>query len=302
MERVASEDSDELIKWLDALDMLVGLWRTADLDEAIGLARSCRHHDAQWLCSLLPAGPVWSWRELREVMLAQGDDPRALTIAAMAGDVPDHQMLRRAAELGYAPAQAAMVHVVDRSECLEWAAKAASQNDRNGLSWMGVNFTEGLHGEVDLAKGLALFRRAAELGHTDAQMWMAYECAEDSPERYVWLLRAALGGSQDALKRVRGLAVTAAKNGNRKVQFEIGAACAGNVNGAVLFAFGSHTGLDEWNALQQAVVLHKKTCELATAAIHCWLLVARRLRVVKDIRVLIARVLRREQRSWVNYK
>jgi hypothetical protein len=54
----ATESQTELIKWLDALDMLVGLWRTADLDKAVELVRSCSHPDAQWLCSLLPAGQV----------------------------------------------------------------------------------------------------------------------------------------------------------------------------------------------------------------------------------------------------
>ncbi len=99
-------EKTELIKWWDALDLLCGCDGRRDVTKSLQLARECLHPDAQWLCSLLPGGDV-KWEVLDNVMQGQGDDPRALFlrfhVGAYSGDV-----LRRAAELGYAPAQSAL--------------------------------------------------------------------------------------------------------------------------------------------------------------------------------------------------
>jgi hypothetical protein len=115
-------DRAEQIKWWNAMDMFVD-----DIEEALRVCRDCRHPDAQWLVSLVAPGETLSKRDLREVLLQQGDDPRALHLVrklrvaaprgprAMQtpfftadGEEDDDSRLRRAAEMGYAPAQSTL--------------------------------------------------------------------------------------------------------------------------------------------------------------------------------------------------
>jgi hypothetical protein len=74
---LAGEDLAEQIKWWDARDILP---QRRVVEDALQLARECRHPDAQWLASLFPAGVAVSPRDMMDTMLEQGDDPRALHI------------------------------------------------------------------------------------------------------------------------------------------------------------------------------------------------------------------------------
>jgi hypothetical protein len=76
----------ELIKWWDAYDAILGVWKLRDMEHGFRLARSCRHPDALWLCALFPAGEVPSLRELEAAMLAEAHDVRAMTIAGPFGE------------------------------------------------------------------------------------------------------------------------------------------------------------------------------------------------------------------------
>jgi hypothetical protein len=59
--------------------------RNSWLEPVIQMVRECRHPDAQWLASLFPAGVEVTSKRMREVMLEQGDDPRALYVAWKVG-------------------------------------------------------------------------------------------------------------------------------------------------------------------------------------------------------------------------
>jgi hypothetical protein len=83
----------EQIKWWEALDALGGTaWTEADVEAGVRMARDCLHPDAQWLTSLRPAFVAVTREHVREVMLRQGDDQRALYIAWLLGKGPPRKL------------------------------------------------------------------------------------------------------------------------------------------------------------------------------------------------------------------
>jgi TPR repeat protein len=80
--------------------------------------------------------------------------------------------LRRAADLGHAPAQALLGEILDRAEFNEEAVayfrKAADQGNTDGEFGLGTMLLTGEGVARDPAMAMALFRRAAEKKHPDA--------------------------------------------------------------------------------------------------------------------------------------
>jgi hypothetical protein len=123
-------DQAEVIKWFDILDKLAD-WRPVGVDAA----RECQHPDARWLAALFAPGTHVTEECMREVMLQQSDDPRALYFASRLVS-RDDGLLRRAAAMGYARAQVDLAaHNEDDVERLQLLEKAAEQNDREACSY-----------------------------------------------------------------------------------------------------------------------------------------------------------------------
>jgi hypothetical protein len=126
MESLDAADKAELIQWWDALDDICnGMFLPHKLAKGLAHARQCRHPDAQWLSALCPVGDGESREAVVRVMEAQGDDPRALFILSFLGEFSQQRLLR-AAELGYAPAQARFATTY-YEDMVAWARKAAAQ-------------------------------------------------------------------------------------------------------------------------------------------------------------------------------
>jgi TPR repeat protein len=162
MKQVASCDKAEQIKWRDTLDMLSG--QCGSFAKGLELARQCRHPDAQWLCSFFPDGSSPMTQELLRTVMSEPerrDDPRARFLLAEFGD---GSRVQRSAELGYAPAQAAMALFASSSEEeLFWTEKAAAQRDRAALFLLSFRLQEGPGCAPDPARALRMLKEAAEL-------------------------------------------------------------------------------------------------------------------------------------------
>jgi TPR repeat protein len=191
MNRGAVVDQAEQIKWFDVLDRLTD-WRP-DVDAALQMARECQHPDAQWLAALFPAGTRVTAEHMREVMLQQRDDPRALYLASRLV-LFDNGLLRRAAEKAHARAQVDLaLRPVDAAMRVELLERACEQNDREGLFLLGLFYMRIVKRGVERA--IELYRRAAELNHHQAQFEygeMAFD--ERDWERYFWWAKATEGG------------------------------------------------------------------------------------------------------------
>jgi hypothetical protein len=135
-------ETAELIKWWDVLYDLVS---TSDVAAEVEKARACRHPDAQWLASLFPASESVTRGRLHDVMLKHGEDPRAKHIMHIVAHPSDScQLLVRSAEMGYAPAQAALAlsggHGGGARERSVLAERAAAQVDRCGFYVLAFRF------------------------------------------------------------------------------------------------------------------------------------------------------------------
>jgi hypothetical protein len=172
-------------KWRHVLDAAM----SKGFEEAMRLARKCQHPDAVWFSSLFPAGVAVTDRRVAEVMREQGDDPRALLLLWKAKQrlyrrevmasrdavitAPTNELLLRAAEMGYAPAQADAAHEFFREpggEGFRWAQRATAAGDHRGMFMLGHCYYEGHGCAKDGAKALELFRDAAILGDSMRSM------------------------------------------------------------------------------------------------------------------------------------
>ncbi len=134
----------QLVKWSDTLDALTGVW--CNVAKGLQLSLECHHPDAQWLASLFAAyGSEITQVDVMGVLVAQGNDPRALLLRYQLGG--DNTLLKRAAELGNARAQAEWsLYATSGAEKCLWMEKAAAQGDRKGCGILAS--TSGLERSV----------------------------------------------------------------------------------------------------------------------------------------------------------
>ncbi len=300
----------ELLKWWDVLDFLEVLARRSDVrfQEGLQMARECQHEDAKWLTSLLPADTFVTMDQAREVMLAQGEDARALFFAWLLEANRDalresFAQLRRAAEMGYAPAQAALCAWLDDGDpkAFLWAEKAAAQGFRKGLWMLGEHFAKGRHCERDLSKAIGLYREAAELGDACAQLrYGACAFGELDWERYHWWGRATVrkpGIYELELDSLKLLDWFEERKLGRAL-FEVAPGCKARLHAHNGMTVDCHLNDADRDKLQRIVALFKSCCARARQGIDCWSIVGRRLNVVKDIRVTIAKMAWGEAWRW----
>ena len=105
---LASIDLATQLEYYEVRDTLLGRnHQKQDVERALELASTCKHPEAQWLSKIFAGKDVKTNKEARRVFLAhENDDARALCFAAVIAKLSDRDRLRRAAEMGFAFAQA----------------------------------------------------------------------------------------------------------------------------------------------------------------------------------------------------
>jgi hypothetical protein len=301
---VASTDDEEQIKWFDAMDALLVTASSLPLmwsrighatNFVVKLATQCRHPDAQWICSLFPVPDYdivhTTWQD---VMEAQGDDPRALSY--LWATTLNPRLLERAAELGYAPAQAAFSSKRDvpAGSGFLWAERAAAQGDRRGMYLLAGRYMFGAGCKKDDVKAAALYQRAGELGDMKAVVrYGEVSFGELDWRRYrVW---AAVFRRRfifpEMLRGLRKLLPLFKAGLHGRILFE----AAPDVRAAVCGGLMSYAD----DAKFEAIFSVYEACRArAREGVKWWSLAARRLPVVKDIRVKIAKILWEEAWGW----
>jgi TPR repeat protein len=111
------------------------------------------------------------------------------------------EALRVAADAGYPPAQAALAYyhfrAKDFAKTLEWANRAAAQNDPSAHSYLGHLYATGSGVAKDLVKAAEFHKKAAARGLPESQLALAlaYETgdgvAKDAAEAARWVAKAA---------------------------------------------------------------------------------------------------------------
>jgi TPR repeat protein len=300
----AGSDLVEQIKWWDALDVFGGRnGIKRNLAKGLQMARQCLHPDAQWLVSLVPAGVEVTRESMKEALLAQGEDPCALFLAEKWGWT-DGYATARAAEMGYAPAQAGFAHRLDGSHLsFKWAQLSAAQNDRHGIYQLGLCTRYGWRCAKNKEAAKQLFLRAAELGDPSAMHGYGDTFGLVQWESFYWWSMAASKGYRKFAERTLCYAV-------EQLLPWLEVRHYGRVLHWLAKLLGIGLDLDRKQLydeevsdtklvrLQRVIELHADMMDRARDAIGCWSMAARRCGVVKDIRVKIAKTAWEEPWQW----
>jgi hypothetical protein len=315
-------DRAEQIRWWDALDVICGV-RQGGVDAGLQMARKCQHPDAQWLVALFPAGgTAVTPQHLQEVMLEQGEDPRAMYLIwrvfgpdHAAEDAPHVDLLKRSAELGYAPAQAELSTLERGANRLMWAERSAAAGDRCGMHKLAVALCRGrfwnlvpdnLLGAKEVkARAMELFRAAAELDCVEAQGdYGSMAFGESDWQRFYWWGRAALKKHESRsfvdplLKKVRSFAA----GEDCRILCTVAPMIRKGLDVAKSECFGERYPNGDMTRLVRLLRLDGELRDRAGRAIACWSAVGLRHGIVKDIRVMIAKMAWEEVWRWGKLK
>jgi hypothetical protein len=288
------EEFQAQLVWYEARDSLLGEnFVEQNVDKALQLAARCEHAEAVWLTSCFAVHKVNNKEEAREVFLEQGkEDPKALCFASVMGRPLDWDALRRSSQLGFAFAQTKMALKTRGGEEFGWAVKAAAQGERDGYYRLALCFQYGHGCEKDLAKAKENFLIAAELGHVYSIRDYGLLFDRSDPRRYTWLGKAATRDNpamflQEMVKHVSkfncGL-------GCAKVLFAIGRALKGSVNMEKGEIFGYNAG-SRIGPAKQAIAFFESQVLAVRRAVDTWTLVGRRNLVMRDVRLIVARMI-----------
>jgi len=202
--------------------------------------------------------------------------------------------LRRSAELGFAFAQAYLAGRTRGEEKFKFAHRAAAQGERDGFYWLARCFCDGEGCEKDLDKAKENFLVASELGDVWAIIELGDLVDESDPQRWRWWGRAAaLGDYRRFLSSfAKQVKLFDSGSGRGAVMFEIGQALHENVNEQARTIFKSEYDFCSLiGPAKQAIAFYEAQIKATIAAMRAWTLVGIKLKVVKDVRKLIAKLI-----------
>jgi hypothetical protein len=293
-------DRAELIKWMRALDVMDARSDT-EIKRALQMARECRHPDAQWLMALLPDYDVRATRQpMLDVLEAHRDDPRALHLAWKIGYTSSHDSLRRAAEMGYAPAEADMCTITTGPEGFTWSERAAAKKNRRGMYMLACSLRQGNLCEKDEARAMELFKESAELEYPLSLVMCGKVGFYDYEwERYVFLARAALAGwASPFCYGVESLLPSFENGASSRILHTVAPYIRKNIDVEKKLVFGDDSFDDRIPLFLRVVELHEAMLRRAKEAVVCLGLVTLRLGVVKDVRVMIGKMAWEDAWRW----
>jgi TPR repeat protein len=288
-----------LLEWYKIRDAFFGEnFVDRNIPLSLELAAPCQHPDARWLTEACAGKDVRTVEDAKRVFSALGqNDARALCFAWLCSDDEgqrDLATLRRSAELGFAFAQAWMAEKTEGNEKFKFAQLAAAQGERDGHAWLGwcLRDDEGCERDLDKAKGN--FLRASELGLVWAMIWLGDLLDESDPQRWRWLGRAAaLGDRSSFLSCFAGqVEPFNSGSGSAVVMFAIGQALQGHVDEEARTIFSSDYNFDSRiGPAKQAIAFYEAQIKATQDAMRAWTQVGIKLKVVKDVRKLIAKLI-----------
>jgi hypothetical protein len=295
-------EREECIKWanvLDTLGVFPGEHKQDDAVVAAGLslARACVHRDAQWLVAHFSPDEVVTRERLKDAMRAEAvSDPRAMFLARDPREGYVGDQLERAARMGYAPAQAMVSFFTDKDR-LARAVASAEKGDRLGMYQLASCYWRGAVCTKDTAKALELWREAANLGCVYAAYYLGhFAFGPQDWERFYWwgVAAAPIYGSPvfDAIVS----ALPSFEDGeNARCLHAIAPGIRARL-ALVHVEATSHPGVAK--AAQRVVELHSAMTGRAREALACWSVVGRRLGLVKDVRMVVAKMAWEEAWHW----
>jgi len=322
-------DKENAIKWYHARDTLLGHFGIEqNLRLGVELAKLSTHEDAVWVVSVMGRllrekegmPPVLLQEQMARELIEMGNngDPRALFFGVLLkeriGDFKRAKCIDRSASMGYFPAK---FHDSAHGNPINSENWQQASRDREGIVYIASFFAGNANAKVNAGIACVVdeylartwLKEASDLGHLDAavrHITMMYDAK--NPTRYQLLGRIA--------KRSKSAASKFFNVGFAFYQmcweciFEIGSVCSGNISDVIdhtgefyqqsIRLFGHTFKNDCWdyNQIQKCCVLYDQCYERYKYAARCWILIGKRLGVVKDIRGVIGKMLWNQRISW----
>jgi hypothetical protein len=288
-----------LLEWYKIRDSFFGEnYVSQNIPLALELASACQHPDAQWLVEACDGKDVSTRVDAKRFFSALGqNDARALCFAWLCLDYEEQEdlaPLRRSAELGFAFAQALLARETRGEERFKFAQLAAAQGERDGFFFLGVCFRDAEGCVEDLDKAKENFLLASELGDVFAMCPFGDLLDGLDSQRWQWWGRAAAFGAirsflfafEDQVELCNSGAGSAA------VMFAIGEALQEHIDDGARTIFNEYRRFDSLiGPAKQAIAFYEAQIKATKDAMRAWTLVGIKLKVVKDVRKLIARLI-----------
>ncbi len=273
-----------------------------ELNEGLRVAAKSLHPDAKWLVSVLDPSKTWSRPNAKSTLLQQPvTDARAECFAALMMKPTDFELLVKSAQKGYAFAQSVLASHSSGDECFRLANLAAFQDERDGHYVLGRCFENGLGCERDVELAFYHFEVAAAQDHAYSAFRLSRKFDEFDSRRFYWLARAhALNFDVflgEACILIEGWSGPGCKRSNSL--FLIGHVFKqGNPDKVRRQLFGKRLSLVKFDFdfhARVAIDFYESQLQKCQESVKWWSLVAIRLGVVKDIRILIAKLVWNER-------
>jgi hypothetical protein len=297
-----------LLEWYEIRDTFFGdNYVSQNIPFALEMCGSCQHPDACWLTDVCAGKDVRTKEVAHRVFSALGqNDARAMCFMWWCSDDEgqrDLEPLRHSAELGFVFAQAWMARATQGKEKFKFAQPAAAQGEREGHVMLGCCFRDGHGCEKDLDKAKENFLLASELGDVSAMIVLGKMLNESDPQRWRWWGRAAtVRYSWEFLSNfAEQVESFNSGSGSAVVMFAIGQALQGHVNeGARTIFIEKHDFDSRIGPAKQAIAFYEAQVKATKDAMRAWTQVGIKLKVVKDVRKLIAKLIwdSREEASY----
>ena len=299
-------------KWYEARGKFLGQLDTVDFAEGLRLAKLSTEDEAKWLCDVFPVAPS-NIDDVIKVFLdtaAQSNikastKARCLAYASCLQD--DENTSLRAANLGdsFAQAYVSDYYFAERGDDVNqflYAERSALQYDPAGMTALATLFFEGIGCIKQPEKAEFYYKFAASLGSVSA----SYEYGQillvkdtTNLEAYIFLGKAW---------KVSHVIFNQFRYAAEDVMLQVKAGLPKENLAPILFCIGeilcvkplrnenpnairrNRRCVDRNACVMIAAEMYKEWCRKARLAVDTWSLIAKRLGVHKDIRILIGKM------------
>jgi hypothetical protein len=128
----------------------------------------------------------------------------------------------------------------------------------------------------------------------------AWLLKKSDPERCIWLAKVCSRGGNllfftDLIDQMRNFN---AGNGQASVVFAMGRILRKQIEVDKQMIFGKLEGTYLLGPAMDAIQFHEAVCRAARRAVEAWSIIAARVRIVKDVRLLIAKLIWNAREEW----
>lgn len=284
---------DEYKEWLVIRDMFFGQnCVEQNIAKALGLAKACKHPDAQYLANLFAEQDVTTQADAYTIFSQQPEtDARALCFGASFGihSNVDCKNMQQAAQLGYAFAQSSMIDYLPMTnDSIQIAISAVENRERDGFFLLAHLLQLHEIHEKDNDDARKYYLIAAQLGHVKSMIGYVHCFFGRNLDGWTWSSKAAKLGDASDFLRVFCKHVRAKTSHSPEIMFVMGKTFNGNICDEQQSLFGRKMiDLSKINPAKRVVEFYKNQLAAYRAAVDTWTMIARRLGVVKDMRRMI---------------